>query len=76
MLDCFDTISFSGFHRMDNLLKCHTYAFAGIRLIVVPADRWPIQAVLWLEWGTSTAVNIPLRFADQKMHTPGITTYP
>jgi len=26
VLDCFDTISFSGFHRMDNLLKCHTYA--------------------------------------------------
>jgi hypothetical protein len=25
VLDCFDTISFSGFHRMDNLLKCHTY---------------------------------------------------
>jgi hypothetical protein len=25
--DCFDPISFSGFHRMDNLLKCHTYVF-------------------------------------------------
>ncbi len=23
---------------------------------------------LWLEWGTSTAVNIPLRFAEQQMH--------
>jgi len=29
VLDCFDTISFSGFHRMDNLLKCHIYALPG-----------------------------------------------
>ena len=31
-------------------------------------DRWPIQAVLWLEWGTVFAVSIPLRFANQQVH--------
>jgi len=34
VLDCFDTISFSGFHRMDNLLKCHTYAYHHLCLAV------------------------------------------
>jgi hypothetical protein len=29
---------------------------------------WPIQAVLWLEWGTVIAVIIPLWFAEQQMH--------
>lgn len=34
----------------------------------IQADRWPIQAAFWLEWGTSTTVDIPLRFAKQQMH--------
>ena len=29
---------------------------------------WPIQAVFWLEWVSSTAGRIPLRFAEQKMN--------
>jgi hypothetical protein len=34
-------------------VRHHTYRRGG----------WPIQAVLWLEWGSSTAGRIPLRFA-------------
>ena len=40
----------------------------GQRIVFCFADGWPIQAVLWLEWGTSTAVTVPLRFAEQQMH--------
>ena len=29
------------------------------------ANRWPIQAILWLEWGSSTAESILLRFAKK-----------
>ena len=32
------------------------------------SDRWPIQAVFWLEWGSSIAGRIPLWFAEQKMN--------
>ena len=31
-------------------------------------DGWPIQAVFWLEWGTSTAGRFPLWFAEQQMN--------
>ncbi len=30
-------------------------------------DRWPIQAVFWLEWGSSIAARILLRFAEQQV---------
>jgi hypothetical protein len=33
-----------------------------------PADGWPIQACFWLEWGSSIAGRILLRFAEQKMN--------
>jgi hypothetical protein len=32
--------------------------------------RWPIQAALWLEWGTSTAGRILVRFAEQEHRWP------
>jgi hypothetical protein len=31
-------------------------------------ERWPIQAVLWLEWGSSPAEQIQSRFAEQQMN--------
>jgi len=27
-------------------------------------NRWPIKAIFWLEWGSSTAGRAPLRFAE------------
>ena len=29
---------------------------------------WPTQAWFWLEWGSSTAEHIPLRFAEQQLN--------
>jgi hypothetical protein len=31
-------------------------------------SRWPIQAVLWLEWGSTTAGRVVVRFAEQQVH--------
>src|SRR5258708_38456864 len=31
-------------------------------------DGWPIQAVFWLEWGSSTAERIPLWFDEQQVN--------
>jgi hypothetical protein len=40
------------------------------------AGGWTIQAVFWLEWGSSIAGCILLRSAEQRMNMPGMTTYP
>src|SRR5437763_17187021 len=34
-------------------------------------DGWPIQAVFWLEWGSSIAGRTLLRFAEQEMNMLG-----
>ena len=57
---------YSLLQRLQRIGQRSLFCQANRRLI--QADRWPIQAVLWLEWGTSTAVSLPLRFAEQKMH--------
>jgi hypothetical protein len=31
-------------------------------------NGWPIQAVFWLEWGSSTAGPFPLRFAEHQVN--------
>jgi len=31
-------------------------------------DRWPIQAVFWLEWGISIAGGVSLWFAEEQMN--------
>ena len=37
-------------------------------LVFASDDGWPIQAVFWLEWGSSTAGCILLRFAEQQLN--------
>ena len=32
------------------------------------AIRWPIQAVVWLEWGSSIAGRIPLWLTEQEVN--------
>jgi hypothetical protein len=34
------------------------------------SEGWPIQAVLWLEWGSSSAGRMLLRFPEQHMNIP------
>src|ERR1700692_694698 len=41
----------------------------GQRILLQFAEPgWPIQAVFWLEWGSSTGGRIPLRFAKQEVN--------
>jgi hypothetical protein len=54
-------------------------SFATLRTCEFATDRrmknaipvmngWPIQAVFWLEWGSSTAGPFPLRFAEHQVN--------
>ncbi len=40
----------------------------GQRIPLRFAKGWPIQAVFWLEWGSSIAGRIPLGFAEQQVN--------